>query len=166
MSNPQGRSEAGPTGIVLPEMSPLQALWRGAVTALVVVLPVGVLNQYLVSSEVISRNSPVAILLRLLILLGGASGGWAVIRLSPKAPLPYAAAASAIAYVVVQSIGVILRLISNEPIGWLGYPLLALMMATCGTLGGMYARRWLRQNDSATPASATGLSGSNEREFE
>jgi hypothetical protein len=136
-------------------MSPLQALWRGAVTALVVVLPVGVLNQYLVSSGELSGVSPVAILFWLLILLGGASGGWAVIRLSPQAPLPYAAGASAIAYVI-----------DNRPIGWLGYPLLALFMATCGTLGGMYARRWLRQNDSAAPASATGLSGSNEREFE
>ena len=166
MSSPQGRSEPGPTGIVLPEMSPIQALWRGAVSALVVVLPVGVLNQYLVSSGELSGVSPVAILFWLLILLGGASGGWAVIRLSPQAPLPYAAGASAIAYLIVQSIGVILRLIGNKPIGWLGYPLLALFMATCGTLGGLYARRWLRQNDSAAPASATGLSGSTEREFE
>ena len=166
MISPQGSYESGPTGLVLPEIAPMQALWRGTITALVVVLPVGILNQYLVSSGELSGVSPVTILFWLLILLGGASGGWAVIRLSPQAPLPYAAAASAIAYLIVQSIGVIIRLLGDKPIGWLGYPLLALFMATCGTLGGMYARRWLRQNDSAAPASATGLSGSNEREFE
>lgn len=163
MSSPQGSSESGPTGLVLPQMAPVQALWRGTITALVVVLPLGVLNQYLVSSSEPSGASPVTILFGVLILLGGASGGWAVIRLSPQAPLPYAAAASALAYLIVQSIGVIIRLLGNEPIGWLGYPLLALMMATCGTLGGMYARRWLRENG---PAGFTEFTGTTEGEFE
>ena len=163
MISPQGSYESGPTGLVLPEIAPMQALWRGTITALVVVLPVGILNQYLVSSGELSGVSPIAIIFWLLILLGGASGGWAVIRLSPRAPLPYAAAASALAYLIVQSIGVIIRLLGNEPIGWLGYPLLALMMATCGTLGGMYARRWLRENE---PAGFTESTGTTEGEFE
>ena len=163
MSSPQGSSESSPTGLVLPEIAPVQALWRGTITALVVVLPVGVLNQYLVSSGELSGASPVTILFGVLILLGGASGGWAVIRLSPQAPLPYAAAASALAYLIVQSIGVIIRLLGDKAIGWLGYPLLALMMATCGTLGGMYARRWLRQNG---PVGFTEFTGTTEGEFE
>jgi hypothetical protein len=128
----------------LPELRPRQALWRGTVTALVVVLPVGVLNQFLVSSGELEPTSPFTILLWLLILLGGASGGWAVIRLSPAAPLSYAAGAAALAYGIVQAIGVVRRLWAGETIGWLGYPLLALLMATCGMLGGMFARRWQR----------------------
>jgi len=36
-------------------------------------------------------------------------------------------------------------------------------MATCGTLGGMYARRWLQQNG---PAGLTESTGTTEGEFE
>ncbi len=150
-------SKSGPTGIVLPEITPAQALWRGMVTALVVVLPVGILNQYLVSSGDLSAASPVVIFFIILILVGAASGGWAVIRLSPQAPLNYAAGAAALAYLIIQSIGVAIRLFSDKPISWLGYPLQALLMATFGMLGGMYARRWLSQN---------GAADSTEREFE
>ena len=79
-----------------------------------------------------------------LILLGGAAGGWATIRLSPAASLPYPAGAAALSYLVVQAVGVVLRLIDGDSISWLAYPFLALFMATCGMLGGMFARRWLR----------------------
>jgi hypothetical protein len=129
----------------LPELSPPQALWRGTITALVVVLPAGVLNQVLVNSGDLEAASPFTFVLWILILLGGASGGWAVVRLSPAAPLAWAAGAAALAYGIVQAIGVVRRLLADEPIGWLGYPLLALLMATCGMLGGMLARRWQRQ---------------------
>ena len=56
-----------------------------------------------------------------------------------------AAAAGATAYLVVQAIGVVRRLISDEPISWLAYPFLALLMATCGLLGGIYAGRMTRR---------------------
>lgn len=133
-------------GQALPELEPFQAFWRGTVTALVVVLPVGIFNQVLVDSGDIDGGSPVTFLFWILILLGGASGGWAVIRLSPRASISYAAAAAATAYVVVQLVGVVKRLITDDPISWLAFPLLALLMATCGMLGGMLAKRWMRQN--------------------
>lgn len=139
-------SGPGPTGHTLPEIEPIQALWRGAVTALVVALPAGILNQFLVDSGEISAGSPFALLFWVLILFGGAAGGWAVIRLSPAARLSYAAAAGALAYAVVQGVGVIKRLIQGDSISWLAFPLLAVLMATCAMLGGMYARRWLEQN--------------------
>lgn len=142
-------SGPGPTGHRLPEMEPIQALWRGAVTALVVALPAGVLNQFLVDSGEIAAASPYALLFWILILFGGAAGGWAVIRLSPAARLSYAAGAGALAYAVVQGIGVVKRLIQDDPISWLAFPLLAVLMATCAMLGGMYARRWMAQNNQA-----------------
>lgn len=132
----------------LPVLTPGQALWRGVVTALVLVLPAGVLNQLLINSGDIEASSPFAILFWILILLGGAAGGWAVIRLSPDAPLSYPAGAAALAYGIVQAIGVLRRLVADETISWLGYPLLALLMATCGMLGGMFARRWQRDGAS------------------
>lgn len=130
----------------LPELSPRQALWRGTVTALVLVLPAGIFNQLLINSGDIDATSPFAVLFWILILLGGAAGGWAVIRLSADAPLPYAAGAAALAYGIVQAIGVVRRLGAGEDISWLGYPFLAILMATCGMLGGMFARKWQQQN--------------------
>ena len=126
----------------LPELTPGQALWRGAVTAMVVVLPVAMLNN-LVASD--SEGSPVLYVFFALILLGGAAGGWAVIRLSAAAPLSYAAAASALSYVVAQGLGVLLRLARGDELNWAGYPFAAILMATCGMLGGMLARRWQQQ---------------------
>lgn len=138
-------SGAGPTGgHDLPELTPPQAMVRGTISALVVVAPAAVLNQLLIDSETIEPTSPVTFLFWALILLGGAAGGWATVRLSPAAGLPWAAGTAALAYAVVQAVGVVLRLIDGDKISWLAYPFLALLMATCGMLGGLFARRWLR----------------------
>ncbi|MCZ7629261.1 MAG: hypothetical protein M5U19_09425 [Microthrixaceae bacterium] len=126
----------------VPSLSPAQAVWRGAVTALVVALPVAVFNQLLVSNGDIDGDSPVVLLFWLLIFFGAAAGGWAVLRLCPTAALAHAAGVGAIAYLVVQAIGVVTRTIRDEPLSWAAFPLLALMMATAAMLGGMFARRW------------------------
>ncbi len=131
--------------MALPDLSPSQALWRGAVTALVVVLPLAVINNVVVADGQ-EPGSPLVLLLFGLILLGGAAGGWAVVRLSPSARLVHAASASALAYVIAQGLGVVLRLARGDELSWVGYPFLALLMATCGMLGGMFARRWQQQN--------------------
>jgi hypothetical protein len=133
----------------LPELSPGQAFWRGTVTALTVALPAGIFNQVLVSSGDVAGGSPWAIFFWILILFGGAAGGWAVIRLAPTASLAHAAGAAALAYVVVQSIGVVRRLVAGDSISWLAFPFLALLMATCGMLGGMFAGRTVRRYGAA-----------------
>jgi hypothetical protein len=126
-------------------MTPSQGFWRGTVTALVVALPAGVLNQLLVSSGDIDEASPVAILFWMLILLGGAAGGWTVIRLAPSARLSAAAGAAALAYGIVQLIGIVRRVGAGESISWIAFPFLALLMATCGMLGGLFAARTVRR---------------------
>ena len=68
------------------------------------------------------------------------------IRLSSTARLTHAAGAAAAAYVIAQGLGVVLRLARGDELSWVGYPFLALLMATCGMLGGMFARRWQQQN--------------------
>jgi len=134
--------------LALPELTPPAALWRGAVTALVVVLPLAILNN-VIAADGDGAGAPLVLALFGLILLGGASGGWAVIRLSPAARLSYAAGAAALAYVVAQGLGVVLRVLRGDNLNWLGYPFAALMMATCGMLGGMFARRWQGQSGPA-----------------
>lgn len=142
MTDPSRPNPSRPDGsMALPDLTPPQALWRGTVTALVVVLPVAVLNNVVVAGGE-SAASPLVLVFFGLILLGGAAGGWAVIRLSSTAGLPHAAAAGALSYVIAQSLGVVLRVLRGDELNWLGYPFTALMMATCGMLGGMFARRW------------------------
>ena len=43
---------------------------------------------------------------------------------------------------VPAELGGITHLVPRDSIGWVAYPFLALLMATCGMLGGMLARRW------------------------
>lgn len=131
----------------VPTLSPAQATWRGAITALVVALPVAVFNQLLVSGGDIDGDSPIVLVFWLLILFGAAAGGWGVLRLCPRAGLAHAAAAGAMAYLVVQVIGVVSRSIRGDSLSWAAFPLLALMMATAAMLGGMFARRWNRTGD-------------------
>ncbi len=140
----------------VPELSAPQAYWRGVVTTLVVALPVGILNQVLVSGGDVETGSPVVVLFWILIMFGAAAGGWAVRRLSPSAHLGWAAGATATAYVVVQAIGVLRRLIWGGRISWVAYPFLALLMACCGILGAVYAGRITRRygggDDTVPPA--------------
>lgn len=121
----------------LPRLSPGNAVWRGTLTALVLALPAGILNQFA------ARDGATlwTLVLWLVIMFGAASGGYAVRRLCPSARLHHAAAAGALAYVIVQSIGVVRRLASGETISWLAYPFLALLMASVAMLGGVYATR-------------------------
>lgn len=129
----------------VPDLPPEQAYLRGVVTTLVVALPVGILNQLLVSGGDVDTASPVVLFLWVLIMFGAAAGGWAVRRLSPGAHLAWAAAAAATAYLLVQAVGVLRRLIWGGRINWVAYPFLALLMACCGVLGAVYAGRVTRR---------------------
>lgn len=139
-----------------PQMTPPQAFWRGVATTLTLAVPAALLNLWLVEGDKGDSRTPLAMLLWIVILLGAGAGGWATIRLSEQAPLSYAAGSAALAYVVVQGFGVIRRVVAGDHISWLGYPFLMLLMATCGMLGGMFARRWTQQNTSSTTGSSSG----------
>lgn len=128
----------------LPELSPVQALWRGTVTALVVALPCAVLNEILRSGGDASDASAASLFFNALILFGAAAGGWATLRLSPDAHLSHAAGSGALTYVIVQGIGILSRSFRGAEVSWIAYPLLLLLMSTVAMLGGMFARRWNR----------------------
>lgn len=130
----------------LPQLSATQAFWRGVVTTLTLAVPAALLNQWLVSGSDGGDRKPLAMLLWLVILLGAGAGGWATVRLCESAPLSHASGSAALAYALVQGFGIVRRLLAGEPLAWVGYVFLLLLMATCGMLGGMFARRWLQQN--------------------
>lgn len=129
-----------PTPRELPQMPPSAALIRGMFTALFLFVPAALLN--LVVNGPSEGGSPaVAAIFYIAILLGAGSGGWATIRLSTDAPLWTASAAPAAAYLIVQGFGIIRRLVSGDEVRWGAYVFLILLVATCGMLGGMFARR-------------------------
>lgn len=131
------------------DLTPTAAVRQGILTALVLALPAALLNVLVVDKE--GSSSPWKYALWFVILFGGAAGGFAVLRLSRSATLVHAASAAFWTYVLVQGIGVVRRLFAGEPISWLAFPFLALLMATCGMLGGALARRW-EQTGRADPA--------------
>ena len=89
-------------------------------------------------------KSPTSFLLTGVILCAASAVGFSVMRLSPDALLMHASAAGFFGYVIVQGIGVVHRLFSGQHISWLAFPFLAMLMATCGMLGGAFERRWER----------------------
>ncbi|MFM7063173.1 MAG: hypothetical protein ACKO04_06745 [Actinomycetes bacterium] len=124
------------------DLTPTAAVRQGVLTALVLALPAALLNVLVVDQQ--GTSSPWKFALWFVILFGGAAGGFAVLRLSQTAGFVHAASAAFWAYVVVQGVGVVRRLFAGEPISWLAFPFLAMLMATCGMLGGAVARRWER----------------------
>jgi hypothetical protein len=122
------------------DLTPSAAVRQGVLTALTVALPAALLNVLLVDKE--GTNSPWKFALWFVILFGGAAGGFAVLRLSKSAGFVHAASAAFWAYLIVQGIGVVRRLFSGAPISWIAFPFLALLMATCGMLGGALERKW------------------------
>lgn len=137
-----------PTPRELPQMSPSAALVRGMFTALVLFVPAAVLN--LVATRSTDGGAPVvAAIFYLAILLGAGAGGWATIRLSNDAPLWAASAAPSAAYLIVQGVGVLRRLVSGDELRWGAYLFLVLLVATCGMLGGMFARRLVTRSAPA-----------------
>ena len=122
------------------DLTPTAAVRQGILTALVLALPAALLNVLVVDQE--GRSSPWKFALWFVILFGAAAGGFAVLRLSRTATLVHAASAGFWTYVLVQGIGVVRRLFAGQPISWLAFPFLALLMATCGMLGGALVRRW------------------------
>ena len=75
-----------------------------------------------------------------------AACGYAAARLASDQLLQHGAAAAAIAYAIVQGIGIIRHLIVGREVltQLLSYVFLALLMATCGMLGAMLERRTRR----------------------
>lgn len=111
------------------------AIWRAAVSVATLAVPLQIVF------DVAAGDDTPSVLLYPLVLLCGMIGGFGAAKLAPQFPLQNGAAAAALAYAGIQGVGVIRRLIVDLPISPLGYPLLALAMATCGMVGASLERR-------------------------
>lgn len=130
---------------IAPSSFDARAVMPGAMVTLVIALPAGIVNQVLVDRGAIEEGSPLALVFFAIIVLAGVVGGFVSGRRAPDSPLLHGAMASASAYVIVQGIGVIRRLIAGDSLSWLSYLYLAVLMATCGMVGALVANHRNRQ---------------------
>lgn len=105
------------------------ATGRGLVVALAVVVPAAVAGQASADGSLLRSLSLLGV------LAGLAAGGFQAGRAAGDGRLPAGAAAGAAAYLVVQGVGVLLRIGRGEAVAWLGIPFLAALSASVGMLG-------------------------------
>jgi putative membrane protein (TIGR04086 family) len=66
-------------------------------------------------------------------------GGFFAARTQPHAPLAHGALAALLAYVLVQGVGVVRHLITDEDVKWVSIAFAALLASSTGTVGGIVA---------------------------
>lgn len=107
----------------------LAAAGRGGAAALALLVPGVVLG------ELAGPGSLLRSLSLVVVLAGFALGGAAAGRAAAHDRLPSGALAAGGAYLVVQAVGVVLRLARGESVSWIGFPLLFLLAASIGMVG-------------------------------
>lgn len=126
------------TGLTIGMLRSLEwaTLWRAAVSTATFVLPVAILQMWLRETDRVEAGDPFNLFLYLVILVGGALGGFAASKLAPRLPIQHGAVAPAMTVLLIQLGGSIRRMIVGEeisnPIGWV---LIALSMAVMGMFG-------------------------------
>jgi hypothetical protein len=111
-----------------------RAVLTGALTAIVVCVPAAVVGQVLTD-----RDSDAVVLPFLAVLLGLAAGGYAAARVAPTAPYTNAALAALAAFVAVQVVGVVLRVVRDDPVRVTQIVFSGLLAYASGLLGGVVA---------------------------
>ena len=115
-----------------------RAVLLGAVVAAAVVGPAAFFNDAVAPEE--GDEASGAVFLAFLLILGGlAIGGFVAGRLQPNTPLLHGAAAAATAYLTIQGVLAARRLLADESVSWLAIVFLALLAASCGMVGGLFA---------------------------
>lgn len=116
---------------------------RTAATAgLILLVPAAIGSEFLVDE---SNRGLLSLLFFSLIILGFVIAGFGAGRLRTDTPMVHGLAAAWAAWAVIQAFGVIRRLASGEDITWQALPMSALIAATCGVAGAVFAD-WSRRN--------------------
>ena len=104
-------------------------------------LPAAALSSLFVDDD---TSSAWSILFGVVTLFGFMVAGYGAGRIRNDTPMLHGATAAALCYVVVQIFGVVRRLASGESINPAMYPLTALLAATMGVAGALFAD-WYRR---------------------
>ncbi len=115
-----------------------RAVWAGAVAALILAIPVGI-----ISAIVVDDNSgPGVSVFYVLLIIAMLAGGFVAGSKRPDAPLTHGALAAAVAYVVSQAITLMIKAARGSELRSPAvYVFNLLLMASIGIVGGFIAER-------------------------
>ncbi len=120
------------------EMVDTAAVGRGALVAIVICLPLALLGRQLVDPDDGSVLTP---LLFVAVLTGFAVGGFVAARRATGAPFTNGGVAALLAYVAIQGVGLVVRLVDGDPPSAATLVFNALLAFACGLAGGALAGR-------------------------
>ena len=116
-----------------------KAVVGGAVAALVIAVPAGVLAGVLDDRGDLDAESGWVFGFLAVIALGLGVGGYVAGRWQPSAPLANGALAALVALATVELYGIVRRLADGEDISWVGLAFTAALAAACGAVGSLVA---------------------------
>jgi putative membrane protein (TIGR04086 family) len=116
----------------------LRAVTAGAIAALVLAVPAGVISAIVVNDD----SSNAVFVFYIVIIIGELLGGFVAGSKRPDAPLTHGALAAAVAYVIAQLITVVVKLANGSDLRSPAvYVFNLLLMASIGVVGGYIAER-------------------------
>jgi putative membrane protein (TIGR04086 family) len=114
------------------------AVVRGALVATATCLPLALVGQQVVDADDGSSLGP---LLFVGVLVGLAIGGFVAARRAADAPFTNGGVAALLAYVAIQGVAVVVRLVDGDPPSAARLVFTALLAFACGLAGGALAGR-------------------------
>ncbi len=122
------------------------AIVPGVIVAVVIAVPAAIIGQAVDDSSTNDGPSAVVVLLVALVLVGLTAGATiAARRQEMDAPLVHGIVTALIAFVLVQGVGVIRHVITDEDVMWSQVLSSALLSMLAGTLGGIIGGRLRHQ---------------------
>jgi predicted permease len=114
----------------------------GALVAIVIALPCGLLAQSLADGDDDGSGRSAAVpVLFVMVMAAFGLGGWVAARFQRDTPQMHGAVAALAAFVVIQGVGVARRVAAGDGVNVASIVFFGLLAATCGLLGGWLARR-------------------------
>ena len=120
-----------------------------ALAGLTVLVPITILSLWIIGDD---SSSYTKLGFFGLTMFGFAAAGYGAGKLAPQAPMAHGALGAMGTWLVIQGFGIIRRLVAGDSIGWLGYPLQAMIAAGCGIFGAVFAD-WISRSGRPTSVS-------------
>lgn len=117
-----------------------QAVRAGALVAIAICLPTALVSQAIVDEDADSQPAIVYVLY-VLVLLGFVVGGWVAAKRTTESPYTSGAVAALAAFVAIQALGVVARLIDGDDIRITLIVTNGLLAYGAGLLGGGFVAR-------------------------
>lgn len=133
---------------MLPHLDRASVL-KGTAVTLAITVPPAVVVQLMDDGDDMAASNWTRVAF-LVILVGFGAGGWVAARRQPTAPLAHGAAATFLAWAIVQGVGIVRRLVTGDSLDWLSFVFAALLAASTGAVGGLLADRF-RHRGGARP---------------